>query len=260
MSDPVSMAIKESIAAIRFERPERLNVIDAPTAKAFEDAVSRATGDATARVITLSGAGRCFMAGGDLAAFRAADDKPALARDIIGPMHRGLIALASTPQISVAAIQGPVAGAGMSLALATDLCLAAEGITLTLAYPKVGAPADCGATFALPRLIGLRRAMEIALLSDAIPAEEAARIGLINRVAPADLLEKETAALAKRLAAGPPLALARLKALLRQSLRTDLSDQLDAEEDAFVDCAATADFTEALDAFFGRRPPIFGGR
>jgi 2-(1,2-epoxy-1,2-dihydrophenyl)acetyl-CoA isomerase len=260
MSLPVSVTVGDGIAALRFERPERMNVIDVEMAQGFEAAVGRALDDTEVRVITLSGAGRCFMAGGDLGALRAADDKPQMARDIIGPVHRTLVALSESPKVSIAAIHGPVAGAGMSLAMATDLCLAAEGTTLTLAYPKVAVPADCGATWALVRLVGLRRAMELALLSPTIAAADAQAIGLVNRVVPSEVLEAETAGLARKLAAGAPLALGLLKALLRQSLDTPLPGQLDAEEEGFVACAATQDFAEALEAFFGRRAPVFCGR
>lgn len=260
MSDPVSLHVTDGIAALRFERGERLNVIDQEMAEAFCDTVLRALAVDTVRVLTLSGAGRSFMAGGDLAAFRTSDDRAATARAIIGPMHLALKAMEAAPQITIAAIHGAVAGAGMSLALSTDLCLAAEGTTLTLAYPKVAVPADCGATHALARLVGLRKALEIALLSDALPAEEAAALGLVNRVVPAGSLADETTSLARRIANGAPLALGQLKALLRQAPVTGFAQQLDAEEAAFASLTQTADFDEALKAFFTRRRPVFAGR
>lgn len=260
MSDPVEVTVADGVAGLRFARPERMNVIDQELAEAFETAVSAVLGDPAVRVVVLSGAGRCFMAGGDLAAFRASDDRPGLARAIIAPMHRGLLALAEAPQIVVAAIHGPVAGAGMSVALAADLCLAAEGTSLTLAYPRVAVPADCGATHALVRLVGLRRAMELALLSPVVPADEALALGLVGRVVPADALATEAEKLARRIAGGAPLALGRLKRLLRQAGDTPLAAQLDAEADGFSACAATEDFAEALEAFFDRRGPAFTGR
>jgi 2-(1,2-epoxy-1,2-dihydrophenyl)acetyl-CoA isomerase len=259
MRGPVSLTIEEGIAHLRFQRGERMNVIDVEMAEAFEAAVGTAVDTPEVRVVTLSGAGRCFMAGGDLAAFRDSVDRPATARAIIKPVHRALLRLEAARQPSIAAIQGPVAGAGMALALAADLCLAAEGSSLTLAYPRVGAPADCGVTHALTRLVGLRKALEIALLSDPVPADEAARLGLVTRVVSADRLEDEMMALARRLASGAPLALARLRQLLRQAPVSSLADQLYAEEEGFAACASSADFAEALDAFFARRPPVFTG-
>ena len=260
MTDAVRFTIEDGVAELRFDRPDRLNTVDVEMAEAFAAAVERAVADPDVRAILLSGAGRAFMAGGDLASFRAAVARAAVARAIIGPMHAGLRRLADAPQVSIAAVHGAVAGAGMSLALGADLCIAAEGTVLNLAYLKVAAPADCGATWALPRLVGLRRAMEIALLSDDIGSEEALALGLINRVVPADALAGESLRLARRLAAGPGVAQGRLKALLRASLSTPLPEQLDAEEEAFAACAGTEDFGEALEAFFGRRRPDFVGR
>jgi 2-(1,2-epoxy-1,2-dihydrophenyl)acetyl-CoA isomerase len=260
MSNPVSLHVANGIAALRFERGDRMNVIDQSMAEAFHDAVLRALGDASVRVLTLAGAGRSFMAGGDLAAFRTSDNRPETAHAIIGPMHAALKALEAAPQISIAAIHGPVAGAGMSLALSTDLCLAADGTTLTLAYTKVAVPADCGATHALARLVGLRRALEIALLSDPVSAEQALALGLVNRVVSVESLMDETARLAQRIATGAPLALGQLKALLRQAPVTGFAQQLDSEEAAFAALTETADFTEALEAFFSRRAPVFSGR
>ena len=259
MTAPVTLDIQNGIATICFDRPDRMNVIDVEMAQAFEAAVVRSLKDRSVRVITLTGNGHCFMAGGDLAAFRASDDKSALARAIIEPMHRAIIALAAAPQISVAGIHGPVAGAGLSLALATDLCLAAEGTSLNLAYQKVAAPADCGATWALPRIVGHRKALEIALLSETIDASEAFRLGIVNRIVPVDKLAVEMESLAMRLAAGPGKAQGQVKSLIRNSVNQGLAEQLDTECTAFADCAASADFAEALEAFFGRRTPKFTG-
>ena len=260
MTDAVRFTVEDGVAELCFDRPDRLNSVDVEMAEAFAAAVERATADPDVRAILLFGAGRAFMAGGDLASFRAAEDRAAVARAIIGPMHTGLRKLASAPQTSIAAIHGAVAGAGMSLALGADLSIAAEGTVLNLAYQKVGVPADCGATWVLPRLVGLRRAMEIALLSDDIGTEEALALGLVNRVVSADALAEEARRLARRLVAGPRVAQGRLKALLRASLSTPLPEQLDAEEEAFAACAGTQDFNEALEAFFGRRRPGFVGR
>jgi 2-(1,2-epoxy-1,2-dihydrophenyl)acetyl-CoA isomerase len=260
MSDPVSLQIADGVAALRFERADRMNVIDMTMAECFRDTVLRALDDPTVRVLTLAGDGRSFMAGGDLGAFRTSADRPATAHAIIDPMHTALKALEAAPQISIAAIHGPVAGAGLSLALATDLCLAAEGTSLTFAYPKVAVPGDCGATHALTRLVGLRKALEIAILSNPVPADEAVRLGLVNRVVPAEALPDETGALARRIADGAPRALGQIKRLLRDASVTDHARQLDAEQQAFAAATETDDFNEALEAFFTRRKPVFTGR
>lgn len=258
---PVSLSIAEGVASIRFQRPGVLNAIDVPTAIALRDAVWAAIGDAAVRVIVLSGEGRAFVAGGDLAYFRdAGDNAPQAAAELIGPMHEAVLALADCRQPVLASLHGAVAGAGMSLAMAADLAIAADDAVFNLAYAKVGATPDCSASWTLTRLVGLRAAMEIALLADSLSASEALRLGLVNRVVPLGQLQDETARLAHRLAGAAPLASAGIKRLLREGLDRSLPEQLAAEQAAFVAGAATQDFHEALDAFFGKRKPVFQGR
>jgi 2-(1,2-epoxy-1,2-dihydrophenyl)acetyl-CoA isomerase len=144
--------------------------------------------------------------------------------------------------------------------LAADLALAADDAYFTLAYCKIGLSPDGGASWSLPRIVGLRRAMEIALLGDRFNAARAAELGLVNRVVARAELARETAALAARLAAGPTAALARTKALLNQSFTTPLSAQLTAEQRAFAACGAEPDFAEGLAGFFEKRPAAFSGR
>ncbi len=260
-STPVALSIAEGVASIRFQRPDVLNAIDVPTAVALRDAVNAATRDATVRVIVLSGEGRAFVAGGDLATFRdAGKHAPQAAAELIAPMHEAVLALVGARQPVLASLHGAVAGAGMSLAMAADLAIAGDNAVFNLAYAKVGATPDCSASWMLPRLVGLRAAMEIALLADSVGAMEALHLGLVNRVVPLDRLEDETAKLARRLAASAPLALAGIKRLLREGLARSLPEQLAAEQAAFVAGAATRDFHEALSAFFGKRKPVFHGR
>jgi 2-(1,2-epoxy-1,2-dihydrophenyl)acetyl-CoA isomerase len=260
MNQAVTLNVVGAVAELRFSRREKMNIIDVEMAERFEAVVQKALNDSNIRVITLSGEGRCYMAGGDLSSFRNSQDKAALARAIIDPMHRAINALANSDMITIAGIHGPVAGAGVSLATSMDLCIAADTTTLNFAYSKIGAIADCGGTWNLVRLVGLRKAMEIALLSDTITASEAERIGLVNRLVPETQLNQELASLASRLANGAPNANSAIKRLLRQSVHSSLSDQLDAEAKAFADCASTGDFSEGLEAFFERRRPSFSGK
>lgn len=257
---PVLLTKTGPVAEIRFNRPDRLNALGVALANGFADAVDAVLEDADVRVIILSSEGRAFMAGGDLKHLNDAADKAAAARELIDPVHRALKKLAQAPQITLASIKGAAAGAGMSLALGADLAIAADDAVFNMAYARVAAPPDCGGSWALPRLVGTRKALEIALLSDAINAADALRLGLVNRVVPAADLDREVAALAARLAAGAPIALGRTKALIRQSLETPLGAQLDAERESFAACAMTADFSEALSAFLGKRKPVFEGR
>lgn len=258
-SDPVLYSGGGGIAEIRFNRPDRLNALDVAVAEGFASAVDRAVADPATRVVVISSAGRAFVAGGDLAHFRDSMDRRAAAEQLIGPIHGALRKLAAAPVISIGSLKGAVAGGGMSLALNFDLLIAADDAVFNLAYARIAASPDCGGSWALPRLVGFRRALEIALLSENIDANEALRLGLVNRVVPRADLETETAKLAGRLASGAPLAQSRIKSLMRTSFEQDYGAQLDAEADGFADCAATSDFSEALEAFFTKRKPTFAG-
>lgn len=245
------------VAEIRFNRPARLNVLDRDVARGFEASVERALGDAETRVIVVSAEGRAFVAGGDLAHFYRARNKAAAAEELIGPMHGALHKLADAPIVTVGSLRGPVAGGGMSLALCLDLLVAAEGTTFNMAYARIGASPDCGGSWSLPRLVGFRRALEIALLCETLDAEAALSLGLVNRVVPPAALEAETAEIAARLASVPPAAVAHTKALMRRSPERTLSEQLEAEAAAFADCAGTERFGAAVAAFIEKRsrPP-----
>lgn len=254
---PILYTSGDGIAEIRFNRPERLNVLSREMADAFAEHVDAAITDPSIRVVMFSAEGRAFMAGGDLAYFHGADDRRQAALDLIGPVHGALEKLAASSAIAIGSVRGAVAGAGVSLSLGFDLVVAAADTTFNLAYARIGASPDCGGSWSLPRLVGYRRALEIALLSENIGAEEALRLGLVNRVVAPDTLDAETRALAARLAAGAPRAQGHIKALMRRSLERTYAEQLDAEAAAFCDCAVTDDFGEALSAFFEKRKPRF---
>lgn len=261
MSDdtsPLLLSREGAVAILRFNRPQALNAIDVSMAQAFLAAVRGLAADPGVRALLLCGEGKGFMAGGDLAVLSA--DPQGGAAALIGPLHEALQLLATLDLPVIAQVHGVAAGAGLSLMLQADFVLAAKGTRFNLAYVNIGASCDVGASWALPRWVGLRRALEIALLGDMLDAEAAERMGLINRVVAADALPAEALALAQRLAAGPTRALGQLRRLLRGSVERDLPAQLAAEEAAFQACAATADFREGVDAFFARRKPAFQGR
>ena len=259
-TSPVLFRISDGIAEIRFNRPARLNAVDIEVSQGFEEAVERALAEHHLRVVIVSAEGRAFIAGGDLSHFHRSPDKRLAASELIDPMHRALFRLAESPAITIGSLKGVVAGAGMSLALNLDLLVAAEDTIFNLAYARVGASPDCGASYALPRLVGYRRALEIALLSDNIDARQALSLGLVNRLVPIGDLETETARLAARLASQAQAPQGRIKALMRQSLQRTLPQQLDAEAAAFADCAVTEDFAEAVAAFLEKRKPRFSGK
>jgi 2-(1,2-epoxy-1,2-dihydrophenyl)acetyl-CoA isomerase len=161
------------------------------------------------------------------------------------------------PQPVVASVRGAAAGFGLSLLCACDLAIASHDSYFTAAYRNLGVTPDGGLSYALPRLVGSKKAMEILLLGERFGADEALRLGLVNRVVPDAELERATTALATALAAGPSLATRNGKRLIRQSLSQPLSVQLDAEAVSFAACAATTDFTEGVRAFLEKRPPNF---
>lgn len=258
LDPPLIFTMTDGIARLTLNRPAQLNTIDTAMAQAFEAACRTIAATPTTRVVVLNGAGRGFGGGGDLSGFRA--DATAAAPTVIGPMHEGLKMLAAIDAPVIASLHGVVAGGSLSLALACDLAIAAVGTRFNLAYVNIGSSCDVSGSYSLPRLVGLRNALGIALLGETFDADEAFRLGLVNKVVPADRLVDETEVWVKRFASGPTLAVGRLKRLMRTSFEHDLASQLDRERDAFVDGTKTQDFAEGLTAFFERRPPVFIGQ
>jgi len=246
------------IAHLRFNRPQAMNAIDLPMAQAFHQACRQISADPAVRVVLLSGEGRAFMAGGDLQSMAA--DPTVVAAELIGEMHAGIEVLAGLAAPVIASVHGAVAGGGLGLALVCDLIVAAEGTRFNLAYTRIGTSSDCGTSWGLPRWVGLRKALEIALLCEPFDAAEALRLGMVNRVVPADALIEHTLAWARQIEASAPQAVARLKRLMRDADQQDLHTQLQAEMRAFVACAGTADFAEGVAAFLAKRPAQFSGQ
>jgi 2-(1,2-epoxy-1,2-dihydrophenyl)acetyl-CoA isomerase len=257
---PVLLTIDGPVAEIRFNRPKVLNAFNLEASCQFLACCERLAAEKSVRVVVLRGEGSSFMAGGDLAQFRDSADRPAFTREILKPLNSALLILDELPLPVIAAVQGAAAGAGASIALAADFVIAAEDAKFILAYARVGTSLDAGSTWVLPRLVGLRRAMELALLAEPVSAADALAMGLITRVVAPAKLGEETAALARRLAAGPTSAYGRIKRLLRDSMSQEFAVQLKAELEAFAGSAATADFGEGLAAFFEKRAAVFRGR
>ena len=254
--------VKDSIATLTLNRPESLNALNLEMIADLQTASSRAAFDRQVRAVIVRGAGDHFMAGGDLKWFRQQLALPPHERqsrfeELIAAVHGSVLTLKGMNKPVIAAVQGAVAGFGLSLMLAADLVVAADNAYFTLAYCHIALSPDGGATWSLPRQVGLKQAMEIALLGDRFDAARARELGLINRSVPLAELSAETLKLAQRLAAGPAEALARTKALLNQSLDHSLATQLLAEQRSFAACGAHPDFNEGLAAFFEKRPGRF---
>lgn len=259
MTETVLLSISGGVATVTLNRPAMLNAIDVAMAQAFGERVEALAGRDDVRAILIRGEGRAFCAGGDISQFNAGGDATTAIDAIIGPLHAGLLRLSQLPAPSIACVHGAVAGGGFSLALACDLTIAADDAKFSMAYARIGATPDASGTWHLPRLLGMKKARELALLGDTVLADEALQLGLVNRVVPRAELAEQAQALAERLAAGPTAAYGRIKTLLNASLGNTLAQQLDAERQTFRASTQTADFAEGIKAFSEKRPPRFIG-
>jgi 2-(1,2-epoxy-1,2-dihydrophenyl)acetyl-CoA isomerase len=258
---PLLVTHDGSVATLTLNRPTRGNALTAALKEALLDAVNAASGDPEIRAVVLTGAGSAFCAGQDLA--EHADGlrrDPATAFATIEQHYAPVVtALATMSKPAIAAINGTCVGAGLSLALACDLRLAAAGAKLGTAFTAIGLTCDSGLSSALVRAVGAARASELILLAEPFTAERAEQWGLVTRVVPGDELAAAASDLATRLAAGPTLAFAESKALIAAAVQPPLADVLAAEAAAQRRLGATADHAGAVDAFLSKRKPEFTG-
>jgi len=248
----------DAVATITLDRPDALNALTVGLKEELLAAFGRVAADRDVRAVVLTGAGRAFCAGQDLRE-RLEPDAAPLETEIRVRYNPLIRAMRGLPKPIVGAINGIAAGAGASLAFACDIRVAAEGASFLLAFGRVGLVPDSGATWLLPRLVGGAKAAELALLADPLTAADAERFGLVARVVPADALQAEAHAIAVRLAAGAPRALALTKEALDASWDAALEDQLAAEAVLQGIAGSTADHAEGIAAFLERRPPRFTG-
>ena len=264
MTSPVLLRRDGPIATLTLNRPEALNALDAAMVDALIAFTAELAADDAVRVIVLEGAGKHFMAGGDIRFFAESlrderFDRDAAFQRIIERVHASVETLARMPQPVIGRVRGAVAGFGLSLANACDLVFASEDTYFASAYLQLGVTPDGGGTYWLPRLVGARRAAQIMLLGERFGAREAEALGIVNKVLPADELDRAVDDAAQRIAAGPTHAVRNLKRLLRESLGRSLSQQLNAEAQSFGQCAGIDDFAEGVAAFLAKRPPDFHG-
>jgi 2-(1,2-epoxy-1,2-dihydrophenyl)acetyl-CoA isomerase len=262
MNDTVLVARDGPIATLTLNRPAALNALDFDMVDALVAASTAIAGDPTVRVVVLAGAGRHFMAGGDIRSFAGElaagrDERRQRFQRMVEQVHAAVEALHRMPHLLVGRVQGAVAGIGLSLACTCDLLVAADDAVFTSAYRHIAQSPDGGATWTLPRIVGTRKAMEILLLGERFDAAEALRLGLVNRVVPVAELDGVVAALARKLAYGPTLAQRNTRRLVRASATRTLSEQLEAEAVSFGQCAADEDFDEGVAAFLDKRAPRF---
>jgi len=263
--DTIILTRDGAIATVTLNRPKALNALDRQMNTDLSEVTARLEADASIRCVILTAAGDHFMAGGDIKNFHEGLDDPAEQRKLgfdlmLGEVHDSITRLRRMPIPVIASVRGAVAGFGMSLMSACDLVVAADNCYLTLAYCHLGVTPDGGSTFALPRTVGIKMAMEIALLGDRFDAQRALELGLVNRVVPLAGLEAETRKLAERLAQGPTAVYGRTKRLINESLNNSLAEQLQAEQDCFATSTICPDFAEGVRAFVDKRKPKFSGR
>jgi 2-(1,2-epoxy-1,2-dihydrophenyl)acetyl-CoA isomerase len=247
----------DGIVTVTLHRPEKKNAIDGPMWNELMAVFREVAESATDRVLVLTGAGGAFCAGADLSPL------PGDTRHQLDKMHHfGWVGLAlhEIPKPTIAKINGVAVGAGLNLALGCDLIVAGESARFSEIFVKRGLAIDLGGSWLLPRLVGLHKAKELALLGDMLDAKEAERIGIVNRVVPDAELDGFVGDWARRLAAGPPLALQMTKRMLTMGHALSLSEALHQEALAQSVTGASEDTREALRAFFQKREPTFKGR
>ena len=252
--------IEDGLARLTLNRPKAANSFNIDLTREFLEVATICAEDSAIRAVLLTGAGRFFCAGGDLKNFAAAEDQiPELVSETADALHAAISKFARMNAPVVAAVNGPAAGAGMSLVCMTDIALAAESAFFSMAYTAAGLAPDGSSTFFLPRTVGIRRARELMLSNRRLSAAEAHALGIVERVVPDDDLMAEAEKLALALADGPTLAFGAVKKLLLASQNAKLEDQLDAETNAIVSMTRTSDGREGVAAFRDKRKPSFRG-
>jgi 2-(1,2-epoxy-1,2-dihydrophenyl)acetyl-CoA isomerase len=258
-SRPVLTACADGVATLTLNRPEVRNALDMAMRQHLEAALTALDGDSGVRVLVVRGAGEHFSSGGDVKLMRDNPMTAAEGQSRVEAMNRAIMALARFRTPTIAMVEGAAVGAGCNLALACDLVVASERARFGEVFARIGLIPDAGGTYFLPRRVGLARAKELVFTADIIDAREAERIGLINRVVPPPDLERETYALARRIADGPPRVLASAKALLDRAPGLDLEAALQWEALTQGAMLEGADHREGVRAFFEKRPPKFTG-
>lgn len=262
-NDTVLLGRAGTIATLTLNRPDALNALDFAMIDALVARTAELAADDGVHVVILRGAGKHFMAGGDIRVFAESLQQPGAQRAaqfqaMADRIHAAIETIARMPQPVIARVQGAVAGFGLSLMNACDLVFAADDAYFASAYLALGVTPDGGGTYWLPRVVGSRKAAEIMMLGERLDARAALDAGLVNRVLPAADLDDAVARAAERLARGPQHAVRGVKRLLRRSPGATMSSQLAAEAVSFGACAGMDDFTEGVRAFLEKRPASFG--
>ncbi|HUJ32723.1 MAG TPA: enoyl-CoA hydratase [Candidatus Acidoferrum sp.] len=250
-----------SVMVLRLNRPQKLNALNPEMGRALVHAMLRAADDKTVRAVVLTGSGRAFCAGGDLDLLRDVRKRNA-SRELEGLLISGkelCLAISTMTKPVIAAVNGPAAGGGMNIALACDMRVASDQAKFAESFANIGLYPDFGGTYFLPRIVGLALAAELFYTAEVLTAEDALRLGIVNRVFPAAEFEGEVRKLAESLAAMPPIALRDVKRTILADDRHTLEGRLDEEIRLQLHCFESEDCLEGLNAFFEKRKPNFRG-
>ena len=259
--ETIRYEVTEAIATITLNRPDAYNALNLALGRELFHATLEADEDRAVRCIVITGVGKAFCAGGDVKDFNDNPDRIGiLIKELTTYLHGSVSRLARTAKPVIMAVNGIAAGGGMSLALAGDLVVAAESAKFTMAYSKIGASPDGSSSYFLPRLIGLRRSLELHYTNRVLSAREAMEWGLVNRVHPDAEFSGAVGALARELAQGPTLAFGRAKLLFHQSTQESLETQMELEAQAIAQSGHTEDFRNGVAAFAKKQSVAFHGR
>jgi 2-(1,2-epoxy-1,2-dihydrophenyl)acetyl-CoA isomerase len=256
--ETIEFKLEGAIARLTLNRPDRLNSFTVQMHEEVADALARLDG---ARVLVLTGAGRGFCAGQDLADRAVAPGQAIDLGESVEQRYNPLIRrLVSLPMPVIARVNGVAAGAGANIALACDIVIAAQSAKFIQSFANIGLIPDSGGTWVLPRLVGQARALGLALTAEPLPAEKAAEWGLIWKAVPDEALDSEVDALAAKFASAPTLGLARIKKMIRESWGHSLDEALDLQRDAMRELGFSNDYREGVAAFIAKRAPNFTGK
>jgi 2-(1,2-epoxy-1,2-dihydrophenyl)acetyl-CoA isomerase len=257
--ETLQLTIKDMVAYITLNRPDRLNSFDMKLGHELYDVLQEVAKDQDVRVVVIRGTGKGFCGGGDVKEMHAAADKSRFLRELTRAIHRCVIEIRTMEKPVIASVNGAAFGAGLSLALACDIIVAVKDAKMSTAFIGIGLAPGCGTQF-FTKLVGYQRACEYMLLSKTFTAEEAACLGIVNKVVDAECLESAIDDIVTSFRILPPIAVGKAKMLINKSMENDMISHLELESKTAAWSAGTQDFNEGVTAFVEKRKPVFKGK